>query len=93
MRSIDADALKQALLKDMRLGLHDFAAAVDLVNAAPTVQAQPAEVPVCCTGCKYYGPGEHRGFWHCENWGVDVNEIKSPPDVFYCADGERKGSC
>lgn len=93
MRTIDADALKIAFLKDMRLGLHDFAAAVDLVNAAPTVRAQPEEVPVYCRECRYFGIGEHLGFWHCENWGMDINLISSPPEAFYCADGERKGSC
>lgn len=50
-------------------------------------------VPVIrCTECKYYGPSEYAGFWHCENWGVESNMTTAKPETFYCADAERKES-
>lgn len=51
---------------------------------------KPKEVNIRCTKCKYYAPGDHAGFWRCENWGVDINRQASPPETFYCADGEPK---
>ena len=53
----------------------------------PTLDAVPV---IRCTECKYYGPGDHAGFWRCENWGVDINRQASSPETFYCADGETK---
>lgn len=57
------------------------------LNDLPTLDAVPV---IRCTKCKYYGPGDHAGFWRCENWGVDINRQASPPETFYCADGETK---
>ena len=48
-------------------------------------------VPVIrCTECKYYGPSEYAGYWHCDNWGVESNALTAKPETFYCADAERK---
>ena len=48
-------------------------------------------VPVIhCTECKYVGPSEYAGYWHCENWGVESNALTAKPETFYCADAERK---
>ena len=79
MRPIDADALiEQAKLQKTFI-------TGKLVQDAPTLDAVPV---IRCTQCKYYGPGDHAGFWRCENWGVDINRQASPPETFYCADGE-----
>ena len=43
-----------------------------------------------CTECKYFGPSEYAGYWHCENWGVESNALTAKPETFYCADAERK---
>lgn len=87
MRPIDADALPifgwpQAWEEGVGI-----ARCCDAVQQAPTLDVVPV---IRCTQCKYYGPGDHAGFWRCENWGVDINRQASPPETFYCADGETK---
>ena len=57
------------------------------IENTPTLDAVPV---IRCTECKYYGPSEYAGFWHCENWGVESNALTAKPETFYCADAERK---
>jgi len=94
MRLIDADALLKELTKakrEVNCHLPDivklFKGLRDWIKEAPTLDAVPV---IRCPKCKYYGPGDHAGFWRCENWGVDINSQASPPETFYCADGEQK---
>ena len=92
MRLIDADALRAALFdwgKAQHTGEIDHGTlldAIEMLDNAPTVS-----VPVIrCTECKYFGPSEYAGYWHCENWGVESNALTAKPETFYCADAERK---
>lgn len=97
MRPIDADALVKRAEKlendpwNRKTAPSNWAQAYVMVQEevenAPTIDAVPV---IRCTKCKYYGFGDHAGFWRCENWGVDINRQASPPETFYCADAERK---
>ena len=85
MRPIDADVLKEK--KAYCVERHEKVVPVAEIDWMPTLDAVPV---IRCAKCKYYGPGDHAGFWRCENWGVDINRQASPPETFYCADGEPK---
>ena len=92
MRPIDADALRIIKVEECEGYTIDYYAAgwkacIDWIKTLPTLDVVPV---IRCTKCKYYGPGDHAGFWRCENWGVDINSHASPPETFYCADGEPK---
>lgn len=56
MRPIDADALKEMLKEELDYETaFGFGVAVNLINAAPTIDAMPV---VRCKDCKYHGINE-----------------------------------
>ena len=91
MRPIDADTLIKDLYCDVPIAVFGsskrIGRIINYIEKRKTLDAVPV---IRCTECKYFGPGAHQGFWFCENWGVDISEEKSPPEAFYCADGEPK---
>ena len=96
MRPIDADAWFERIDADHCASCRrlpcpcskcGIGIARESIENTPTLDAVPV---IRCTKCEYYGPGDHAGFWRCENWGVDINSQASPPETFYCADGQPK---
>jgi len=44
---------------------------------------------VRCKDCKHCVSNSYPGYFYCDAWGMDLNANEYPPDMFFCAGGER----
>ena len=76
--NIDKDELIKALQYDRNQYEKGYADA--MMNAVPVVR---------CKDCKYCDLNPYPGYFYCDALGMDLNADEYPPDMFFCADGER----
>lgn len=95
MKLIDGDALIERMKKDPLFPLVERYGVTGVIEAEPTVDAEPV---VRCKDCRWFDkePGGTYGYCHAakhayysQHWEISI--YRTNKDDFYCADGERRG--